>query len=443
MRTFRPHQLDDEIERVLHEKSVTGRSAWVRLFDETMAGLRFPLDGKELTSSEVFDLLSDRDRAKRAGRRDLDRRGARAQGPAVRADHQHARQGQADRGRLAPLRAADLEPQPRQPRRGRGGRRPDHGGPRRLPAPLAPLLRAQGALARARPSRALGSQRAAARGQRQAGSPGRMPRSSCSTPIAASRRGSPRSSSASSASSWIDAALRPGKDAGAFCHPTVPSVHPYVLMNYQGRTRDVMTLAHELGHGVHQVLAGRQGPLMAVDAADARRDRLGVRRAADLPLAARGRARSGAAPDPAGGQDRGRAQHRGAADRLRRVRAPGARCPPGGRADRRRARQGLARRADREPRPGLPLRRRLPRVLELHPALRPRAVLRLRLCVRRLPGELAVRGLPGRPGGFRGALSAAARGRRHASPPGAAGAVRPRCERPRLLEPRPSASSRR
>ena len=62
VRTFRPHQLDDEIERVLHEKSVTGRSAWVRLFDETMASLRFPLDDKELTSSEVFDLLSDRDR---------------------------------------------------------------------------------------------------------------------------------------------------------------------------------------------------------------------------------------------------------------------------------------------------------------------------------------------------------------------------------------------
>ena len=62
---------------------------------------------------------------------------------------------------------------------------------------------------------------------------------------------------------WIDAALRPGKDAGAFCHPTVPSVHPYVLMNYQGRPRDVMTLAHELGHGVHQTLAAEQGPLMA------------------------------------------------------------------------------------------------------------------------------------------------------------------------------------
>ena len=62
---------------------------------------------------------------------------------------------------------------------------------------------------------------------------------------------------------WIDARLRPGKDSGAFCHPTVPNVHPYVLMNYQGRTRDVMTLAHELGHGVHQVLAGSQGPLMS------------------------------------------------------------------------------------------------------------------------------------------------------------------------------------
>jgi oligoendopeptidase F len=62
---------------------------------------------------------------------------------------------------------------------------------------------------------------------------------------------------------WIDARLRPGKSGGAFAHPTVPSVHPYVLMNYHGRTRDVMTLAHELGHGVHQVLAAKQGYLMS------------------------------------------------------------------------------------------------------------------------------------------------------------------------------------
>ena len=62
---------------------------------------------------------------------------------------------------------------------------------------------------------------------------------------------------------WIDAQMRPGKASGAFSHPTVPSAHPYILLNYQGKTRDVMTLAHELGHGVHQVLAYDQGHLMA------------------------------------------------------------------------------------------------------------------------------------------------------------------------------------
>src|SRR6202008_3581252 len=62
---------------------------------------------------------------------------------------------------------------------------------------------------------------------------------------------------------WIDAPVRPGKAPGAFSHPTTPSAHPYVLLNYQGKPRDVMTLAHELGHGVHQVLAAPNGPLMA------------------------------------------------------------------------------------------------------------------------------------------------------------------------------------
>ncbi|HLY54454.1 MAG TPA: M3 family oligoendopeptidase, partial [Stellaceae bacterium] len=63
--------------------------------------------------------------------------------------------------------------------------------------------------------------------------------------------------------SWIDAPPRAGKAPGAFAHPTVPGAHPYILLNYMGRTRDVMTIAHELGHGVHQVLAGGQGALMA------------------------------------------------------------------------------------------------------------------------------------------------------------------------------------
>ncbi len=62
---------------------------------------------------------------------------------------------------------------------------------------------------------------------------------------------------------WIDADPRPGKDSGAFSHPTVPSVHPYILMNYHGKTRDVMTLAHELGHGIHQILAAPQGHFLS------------------------------------------------------------------------------------------------------------------------------------------------------------------------------------
>ena len=62
---------------------------------------------------------------------------------------------------------------------------------------------------------------------------------------------------------WIDAPVREGKSPGAFSHPTVPSAHPYILLNYQGKARDVMVLAHELGHGVHQVLAAPQGPLLA------------------------------------------------------------------------------------------------------------------------------------------------------------------------------------
>ncbi|MBY0431093.1 MAG: M3 family oligoendopeptidase, partial [Rhodospirillales bacterium] len=62
---------------------------------------------------------------------------------------------------------------------------------------------------------------------------------------------------------WIDAPVRPGKSPGAFAHPTVPSAHPYLLVNFLGKSRDVMTLAHELGHGVHQVLAADQGQLMA------------------------------------------------------------------------------------------------------------------------------------------------------------------------------------
>jgi oligoendopeptidase F len=262
VRSFRPHQLDDEIERVLHEKSITGRSAWVRLFDETMAGLRFPLDGKELTSAEIFDLLSDKDRARRQAAADaiagvLEGRirlfalvtNTLAKDKQIEDGWRHFARpissrnlaNQVEDEVVDALIAAVRDAYPRLSHRyyaikarwlglekleywDRNAPLPEDSD-RRIAWPDAKVI-VLDAYRRFAPPLAGVLERFFGR-------------------------------------NWIDAALRPGKDAGAFCHPTVPSVHPYVLMNYQGRARDVMTLAHELGHGVHQVLAAKQGPLMA------------------------------------------------------------------------------------------------------------------------------------------------------------------------------------
>ena len=109
---------------------------------------------------------------------------------------------------------------------------------------------------------ALGPQRAAAGGRRPADRLGRGARARADG-LWRVQPGAGRGRQALLRAPWIDAALRPGKAGGAFAHPTVPSAHPYLLLNYHGSTRDVMTLAHELGHGVHQVLAGAQGYLMS------------------------------------------------------------------------------------------------------------------------------------------------------------------------------------
>jgi oligoendopeptidase F len=262
VRSFRPHQLDDEIERVLHEKSITGRSAWVRLFDETMAGLRFPLDGKELTSAEIFDLLSDKDRTRReAAARSISGvlegrsrlfaliTNTLAKDKQIESDWRHY---------ARPISSRNLANQVED---------------EVVDALIAAVREAYPRLSHryyAVKARWLGLERLEY-WDRNAPLPEdsdrRVPWPEAKVVVLdAYRRFSPQLAEILDrffAGSWIDAALRPGKDSGAFCHPTVPSVHPYVLMNYQGRARDVMTLAHELGHGVHQVLAGAQGPLMA------------------------------------------------------------------------------------------------------------------------------------------------------------------------------------
>ncbi len=262
VRSFRPHQLDDEIERVLHEKSVTGRSAWIRLFDETMAGLRFPLDGKELTSSEVFDLLSDRDRAKRQAAATAI---ASVLTPSLRLfaliTNTLAKDKQIEDGWrqfARPISSRNLA---------------NHVEDEVVDALIHAVRDSFPRLSHryyGLKARWLGLDHLE-HWDRNAPLPEdsdkRVAWSDAKVIVLDAYRGfSPRLADILDRffrQGWIDAALRPGKDAGAFCHPTVPSVHPYVLMNYQGRTRDVMTLAHELGHGVHQVLAGRQGPLMA------------------------------------------------------------------------------------------------------------------------------------------------------------------------------------
>ena len=192
---------------------------------------------------------------------------------------------------------------------------------------------------------------------------------------------------------WIDAPVRAGKQPGAFAHPTVPSAHPYVLLNYQGKPRDVMTLAHELGHGVHQVLAAPNGALMAptpltlAETASVFGEMLTFKKLLaqttdkkqrKAMLAAKVEDMINTVVRQIAFYTFERKVHDGAPQR---------------RAHRRQDLRILDVGAGRKPRSGDRAQTRLRDVLELYPALHPLAVLCLRLCLRRLPGELALRGL--------------------------------------------------
>ncbi len=262
VRAFRPHQLSDEAERLIHERSVAGRQAWIRLFDETLAALRFPFGGKELSNAEILHLLSDKDEAKR---REAAKSLAKVLGENVRLF-----------ALVTNTLAKDKEIEDRW---------------RRFPTPaasrhLANHLEAEvvealaSAVEAAYPRLSHRYYRIKARWlgkekleywDRNAPLPEDDDRE---IPWAEAQKcvlGAYGDFSPELAGvvrrfferPWIDAPLRPGKAPGAFCHPTVTSAHPYVLLNYQGKTRDVMTLAHELGHGAHQTLAAAQGYLMS------------------------------------------------------------------------------------------------------------------------------------------------------------------------------------
>jgi oligoendopeptidase F len=262
LRVYRPHQLSDDIEKLLHEKYVAGRGAWTRLFEQNNAGLRFPVGNQELTSAEVFNLLSSPDRDKRREAAESIARTMKTALPTLSLIYNTL------------VKDKEIEDRWRNYARPISSRNLANCVEDEVVDALISAVKASyPALSHryyALKARWLGLDHLEY-WDRNAPLPGDDDRSidwdeARDTVLGAYGQFSPRMADIGRQffdKGWIDAGVRPGKSPGAFAHPTVPSAHPYLLLNYQGRTRDVMTLAHELGHGVHQVLAAGQGVLMS------------------------------------------------------------------------------------------------------------------------------------------------------------------------------------
>jgi oligoendopeptidase F len=262
LRKDKPYQLEDRVEQLFHEKSQSGYAAWNRLFDQTISALRFKVGGKELAIEPMLNLLQDRDGQKRKTAaqalaktfKDNERTFAlvtntlakdkeisdRWRGFQDVADSRHLN-NRVEREVVDALVGSVRAAYPKLSHR-YYALKAGWFGKKKLPhwdrnAPL--LFAATGTIAWPEAQNMV---------------------------LTAYRSFSPEMARIAErffTDRWIDAPVRPGKAPGAFSHPTTPSAHPYVLMNYQGKPRDVMTLAHELGHGVHQVLAAKNGALMA------------------------------------------------------------------------------------------------------------------------------------------------------------------------------------
>ena len=262
IRKDKPYQLEDRVEQLFHEKSVTGYAAFNRLFDETMVALRFKIGGKSLAIEQAFHLMQDSKPQKR-----------KAAAAALAKTFK-------ENLRLFTLITNTLAKDKEISDRWRGFQ--DVAGSRHLANRVEPEV-VDALVSSVREAYPRLSHRYYALKARWFGkktlphwdrnaplpkAPDRTIRwpEAQATVLTAYGEFSPKMAAIAERffkDRWIDAPVREGKTNGAFSHPTVPSAHPYVLLNYQGRPRDVMTLAHELGHGVHQVLAAPNGPLMA------------------------------------------------------------------------------------------------------------------------------------------------------------------------------------
>jgi len=261
IRAMKPHQLSDELERFLHDLGVVG-DAWEKLFDETIAGLQFTIDGEEYNIEGTLNFLTEQDRSKReAASRELARVFNDNIKTFARVHNTQAKEKEIiDRWRKMPtpqtgrhlanhvepevveaLRNAVVNAYPRLSHRYYELKRKWLGldrmevWDRNAPLPMEDTKTVNWTDAQAIVQEAYGEF-------------------------------DPRMAELSEpffTKGWIDAPVKPGKAPGAFAHPTVTAVHPYVMLNYLGKPRDVMTLAHELGHGVHQVLAAGQGEMLS------------------------------------------------------------------------------------------------------------------------------------------------------------------------------------
>lgn len=260
LRRYRAHVLSESEERLLEETANTGSRAFSRLFDEILSDLRFFVTHasatQELSEEEVLSLLYEPDRNLRAAAATSLTQGLQRQQRVLTFLFNTLVQDKATKDRL------------------RNYEYPAH--ERNLSneidaATVASLLNACEArydlVARYYKLKAklLGLEKLADY-DRYAPIPGHTGKQNFAAAkrivLDAYRDFSPQMASVTQKffdEHWIDAELRPGKRGGAFCAATLPELHPYVLMNYTGQLRDVMTLAHELGHGVHQYLAREQG----------------------------------------------------------------------------------------------------------------------------------------------------------------------------------------
>ena len=262
MRAMKPYQLSDELEKFLHDQSTVGSAAWNKLFDETIAGLSFDVDGEKLGIEATLNLLTEQDRAKREA-------GARAL-----AETFQARVSLFARVHNTITKEKEIEDRWRKLPTPQAGRHlANHVEPEVVEALRDAVVAAYPRLSHryyALKAKWLGLETMQV-WDRNAPLP--MEDTALvnwsqarSTAMEAYSAFDPRMADLAEPffdKGWIDAAVKEGKAPGAFAHPTVADAHPYVMLNYLGKPRDVMTLAHELGHGVHQRLAAGQGELLS------------------------------------------------------------------------------------------------------------------------------------------------------------------------------------